>query len=70
MSGTWRYRVDTFGVTKVCDGEHIKFANDKTRQFWKRLHFKKCKLCEESNREERRGINIQFTEEFTQNALH
>ena len=68
MSGTWRYRVNTFSLTKVCDGEHIDFADDKTRQFWKRLHFKKCKLCEESSRDQR--VNVQITTHLTPNALH
>jgi len=71
MPATWKFpQKNTFGFGKFCDGEDIDFADDKSRQFWKRLHFKKCKICEEGSKYNRRGLHIDFQQIIVKNAIH
>ena len=36
-----------FGYTKVCDGICKSYAIEREMDKWLKLHFKKCKICEE-----------------------
>jgi hypothetical protein len=52
---------------KFCDHARMDFKNEKTRHMWIRLHTKKCKICEEGEKHDRKTLRCQILKDTTNN---
>lgn len=47
MSGTYKIgSAETFTSFTMCDEQIRTFKTEKSMKLWKKLHYKKCKMCQ------------------------
>lgn len=50
MSGTYKIgSAETFTSFTMCDKQIRTFKTEKSMKLWKKLHYKKCKMCQNAD---------------------